>query len=201
MWRQGRTFKYTQDSPAAGQEWKFVVPSASEGALWRPVGIIFRLVTSAVVANRVILIAFASEAFSYALFLAAAAAQTAGRTDLYTMNLFTSGRNDVTPAGGPFIHQSVLPDLRMVEPGNIIRSQTAGLDVGDQYDSVSLLLEEWVYVPPVDLITGAVDDAVERIVAVMSAGKGCGCAFASQDKVGAPTPTPGMPASPAGAMV
>src|SRR6266496_575723 len=189
VWRKGMQRLFVVDAPPAGQDFRIKVPTVPEGEWWRLKTAAFRFTTSAVVANRTPRLAvYASDpqglSLDGAYYLAnSGLLQAAGITGRY----FAA---EVGQQNTAFSTVFQWPYELLIQPGHVIETFTGGLDVGDQYDSIVLLVQEMIYVPAVDMITGALSKATDRIIAAIAASAGK-CAFTVEGgAVGAPTPTP-----------
>lgn len=143
----------TVDNPPAGKEWSLTVPQGSEGAWFRPLSVLARLLTSAVAGTRAPSLVYAKGDYIYAM--TGVAAQAAGVDSLISLQNIGVVRLATTTAPVLQVVTGPLsPDI-LVEPGDRIGSLTPNVfDVADQYSNITVVLEEWVFVPAVDAITG-----------------------------------------------
>jgi|SRR5579863_313913 len=123
-------------TPAAGAEWGVAVPL---GAVWRVISIVFKLVTSAVAANRIPAVAVINGT-NDVLQVSETIAQPAGTTVIYEFGI-------AYPSTGVQISNLVTAAF----PGDVVinsqfslESSTTALQSGDQYSLVKLLVEEWL---------------------------------------------------------
>lgn len=124
----------TVQSPAAGADWSFTLPS---GAWWRLIAARFQLATSAVVATRVASLEFQDPDGNPWLTLGPGQSQVASLTESYNYAIGLAG---VGVAGlGP--NTIPLPNM-LWENGWKIVSRTTAIDAGDQLSGVRLYLEE-----------------------------------------------------------
>jgi hypothetical protein len=122
-------------TPAPGGEITEVVPS---NVLWRLQTFSFVLNTSAAVANRGVLLVFDNGVASYS-YSTATSGQPAGLSQSYTfapgyplVNIYPS--QVMAPA----------PTDHFIPAGFRIRTATPSLQAGDQYSTISYLVEEWL---------------------------------------------------------
>lgn len=122
-------------SPAAGAEWTITVPA---GVAWELVTILTRFVTSAVVANRLINLDVNDPDGNRIHRFGTAANVPASQTAVAPFEAGSGAFGTVTGQSNP------LPSPYLVLPaGYILRSNTALLDVGDQYNATFLTVREW----------------------------------------------------------
>lgn len=183
VWREGLQRVVPVESPAAGKEWELMVAQVPEGVWWRVKAVAFRFVASAVVANRQPRVQYRSGSDAYYEAGFPSVPQAAGVTMDY---FFAELDASTSPATFTEMNRALPFDFRL-QPGHIIGSRTDGLDVGDQYRNVRLYVQEYIYVPPVDYISGALSLAADRIIAAVKANGGCGCPLVVGEAVGSPT--------------
>lgn len=118
-------------TPAAGVEISETVPT---GQVWEVVGVSFRLVTNAVVGNRVVDLIMDDGSVSL-IESNSATNQVATRTRDYICAAY--GYNITTEAATIEIP---LPSGIILPAGARIRTETAALDAGDQYSNVRILV-------------------------------------------------------------
>ena len=150
LWREGQQRIVIVDPPGAGKDWTVTVPTTPEGIWWEPVAIRWRETNSAVVANRSPLVMFDSgtDGGEYAAGLTTQSTAANAVSIVHVANYGTSFGTIV-----PTRTVVACPTLKL-QPGHRIRSLTLNLDVGDVLDGIVLCIREWIYVPPVDVITG-----------------------------------------------
>lgn len=122
---QGDSAGQVVSNPAVGAEDVITVPA---GETWRLDNILLRLVTSAAVANRTVILIIDDGNPANVIFTSQANGnQTAGQTTDY---IFGAGLPERAGIGG--IEQHGVPPL-MLKGGYRIRTLTTGKDAGDQY--------------------------------------------------------------------
>lgn len=130
---------YTITQPAAGAEFTRTVPG--EGA-WYIQAIRFTFVTSAVVATRVVQISITDGQLEYARVLSTAG-QGASTTGQYTFAPYVSA---ATQGAAGFSALLPFPVL-LLDPGSVLTTVTAAIDVGDQYSSIRMRVFELPWGP------------------------------------------------------
>lgn len=190
-WRQGiQRLLVLENPPPVGHDFIFQLPQAQEGLWYQIKAVGFRAVASAAAGNRNVFVAFSLVDPSQALragflYILTSVYQATNSRD------FNLADGLVAPtagglAGQDFSNANLPRDLRL-PAGAFVYSHIAGIDANDQITNVRLWVQEWIYVPPVDFITGQIDAAVTKVVAAIGT-KSCGCAFAAKgEPVGAPT--------------
>jgi putative heme iron utilization protein len=160
VWLRGLQRIVQVDSPAAGKEWSFRLPSVPEGVWWKVKTAKFILTTSAVVANRQVRMGFfltdGADPFAAAV---VSNQQAAGLVVNYFMQEASGQVGAFNDAGAK---SAQIPFDLKLQAGYIVGSQTVALDVGDQYSGIVLCLEENIFVPPVDVISG-LPDSLKRL--------------------------------------
>lgn len=190
VWRPGLQRLFGADTPPVGVEWTFQVPQVPEGVWWRIKAISYRLTTSAVVANRLThpLYKTGRGGQVYAIGFDAQAIVANADVVIHAHELSPSGGSIGTPgAGQQARHVMPLPYGILVPAGFVVESETYSLDAGDAYTDIRVLAQEYIYVPPVDYISGALSLMADRIIAAVKAG-GSVCPLVAGEAVGAPTP-------------
>lgn len=131
----GRLRSITGTNPAAGVEISETVPA---GVRWRLMAFSAQLVASAVVATRqpFLLIDDGTTTF---FAVGSGGSNTASQTI----------RHGWAPVGATFAagspgYMSVLPDTLVVGAGSRFRTQTSGLDPGDDWGAPQYVVEEWI---------------------------------------------------------
>jgi len=132
---QGYLYNFTSLDPIAGAEWVMKVPV---GAVWRIQSVMVKLVTDATVVNRETALQLDDGATVVGLYPAAAVV-TAGKT----MNLTWGAGSGGLAVLADTIHSSLPSDLR-VPSGYNLSSRTFGMQVADNYQTASVLVEEWL---------------------------------------------------------
>lgn len=133
--RGGDIVSIIGNNPAAGAEVNFPVP-AGQGLLLKAVR--FRLVTSAVVANRVPILTIADDNANTVMEFPAAVAQAASLTVDYNF-IADLGYAAAAVAGGKFV-QGIAPFLYLPD-GWTIKTVTSLIDVGDDYAAPTIVAE------------------------------------------------------------
>jgi hypothetical protein len=121
--------------PAAGVEISETVPT---NARWRPLSVWFALTTSAVVANRTPRIVLDDGTTEYYR-AGSGVQQTASGTLVYQ-----ASSAPISAGTGGGSNMFGLPFGLIMLGGHRIRTSTVALDVGDNYASPQLLVEEWI---------------------------------------------------------
>lgn len=121
-------------NPAAGAEWSVTVPT---GSVWRVRSIYSQLVTSATVANRLTSVVMKDAAGNIFFQSFLTGAQTAGGT--WTIVFSVNAPN--TTLGSFNNSELFIPDVVLPE-GAVVISKSSGLQAGDQYSAISLLIEQ-----------------------------------------------------------
>lgn len=122
------------DQPAVGVDFVITPPG---GVIWRVISMVARLVTSAVVANR--LGVFVADNTERAWWKGSAGAfETASSTIDYALHTGVSSPS----TGGSVFYIPVPVQGLLLRPSNRLRSTVTALDVGDQWANIMLLVEE-----------------------------------------------------------
>ena len=122
------------DNPPAGGEVLYVVPGDK---LWYPVALVARLDTSGAGANRFAELQVTdgtSIAYSYAGFFASAPSTT-------QLGSWIEGVTGPSQSPGPALTTQQLPSV-VLQPGWTLGTHTDGLDVGDQWNAITLTVLE-----------------------------------------------------------
>lgn len=122
-------------NPAAGAE--LVINMTGIGA-WLVMSIVFDLVTSAVVANRLVDL-LATDSTTTWFRAQAAVVQAASATVHYGAFTGSSGQ----PAAGNTVTLDFMADGLYLPAGSQLRTQTQNIDVADQYTAAGLLVIEY----------------------------------------------------------
>lgn len=122
-------------SPAAGAEWTQAVPA---GVSWELLLVRHTLTTSAVVATRFPGVALLDFDGNVATVFPPQAGQAAS---IAAAHLFIAGLGYSVATAGPVAGMATPPFP--VPGGMSLKSSTPGLDAGDQYTAVRLLVREW----------------------------------------------------------
>lgn len=195
VWREGVQRLITVDPPSAGKDWSVVVAAKEgaglEGVWWRVKGIFYRFVTSAAAGQRFhrLLAAPGDTQFDFTAHIGNAVAMASTFGNFGSSASFDIWAHENVPgASGNGGFQLAWPfDVRLPQ-GYVIGTETAALDGADQFTNIRLWIQELIYVPPVDLITGQLASMTDKIVAAVGAAKGnCVLAAASATKQGSPT--------------
>lgn len=121
--------------PAAGAFWSHVV----DGRYYeRVLAVAFTLVTSAVVANRVISVQLADNNGTVLAAVPAAGAVTAGSTASPSLTAGAPGFASAAAGGVP----GYLPDI-LAPPGWVWSVAGSGLDAGDQFSVIALTVQRY----------------------------------------------------------
>lgn len=194
VWREGLHRIINVDPPGVGQEWSVQVPQVPEGIWWRVKAVTARFAASAVAGNRSfrVLVDTGNPGNVYAVG-AQSSNVAAGVTAEITLEESMNPSGLMLGVAGVPVNRIVGPwpfDVR-IAPGHFVRSETGVIDTtpvtGDQYSGVRLLVQELIYVPAVDYISGALSLAADRIIAAVKASGGCGCPLVVGEAVGSPT--------------
>lgn len=122
-------------APGAGSEWVQVVPA---GATWEILSVRYQFVTSAVVSTRGSRIRFTDQDLSNLAEVSPPSTQTASQNIGYSALAGLGDHNTSSTS------TYALPAGGIVLASNwTIRSSTGGLDVGDAYTSIMLVVREW----------------------------------------------------------
>lgn len=193
VWREGLQRLVTVDAPGPGQEWVVTVPTVPEGIWWRIKGIAYQFTTSAVAGARQPRVIYKASAErgqrSGAWFGDFGGSTTQGASLSSLASWYELLPPGAPPAFGTSFHFDVaLPfDVRL-QPGWSVGSQTENMDAADQYSGIVLLVQEMIYVPPVDFITGEIQSTGNAIIAAIKANhSACAFAVAAGNPVGSPT--------------
>lgn len=192
VWRRGIYRLIAVDTPEVGHNVRIVVPTVPEGIWWRVKSLRYRLATSAAAGNRTVRTVVGTDSGSdpnalfnsaYSFFIAGIGSLPANNTNDFLFSELGQG------AAVGSIDYGIIPFEVVVQPGHVIGTAIPNLDVADQISNVLLLVQEMIYVPPVDVITGEIQAATARIIAaVAEAGKSKCALIGGQEQVGAPTP-------------
>lgn len=150
LWHRGSTRLITIDTPPVGTDWLITVPSVPEGIWWEPKSIFFATLNDATVQNRIARINIVASAdffaFPYVQFGAVTPVPAS------TLGRFAFGQ--AMPLGlidnagvGQVNQQASIPFGLRIPSGHSIRSSMSGKTAGDQLNTISLLVDEWVYEP------------------------------------------------------
>jgi len=120
-------------NPLVGHDWQYPISGASWYLLRTA---IMNLTTSAVVANRGVALVLKYTGILCGSF-SAVAVQAAGSTFAYSI-----GSVSITTGVAGFVPVPT-PDFLIIKDGMSIGSQTVLLDVGDQFSSIALFVEEF----------------------------------------------------------
>lgn len=157
-------------SPAAGADWSVTVPG---GRQWRLAGGSFQLVTSATVASRYAPVLFSIDGIPF--FIAANnVATTASSTSVFVLQPAYSP--DQGAQMGVYQPQDIPRGWLL--PGTTIASNSIGLQAGDQYSAIQLVVEEaWMDDQMLTTLQLEVE-AAERAALQAAAGRFGGPAYA-----------------------
>lgn len=128
----------TGATPAAGANISEAVPT---GARWELLGFRYQLVTSAVVGTRIVSLLFDDGVNNPFNCSGPPQTQAASQTFIYF-----HGQAQVSVSAATNANQSALPVDNRLAAGFRIRTQTAAIDVGDQFSGVQYLVREWIEV-------------------------------------------------------
>lgn len=133
---RGWIFTFTIANPAAGADFSVTVPAGEQWILRSMAAV---LATSAAAATRtpVLLIMDGSGNVS----MAAGQGDAMAASTTWTWS-FYPGATDLGVSTSP-AHAPIPPDLRL-PPGYVIKSSTAGLQAGDQWSAIALMIERFV---------------------------------------------------------
>jgi len=159
-WLRGLQRTFGVENPPAGKDWLFKIPSVPEGVWWKVKTARWKLTTSAAVANRLTRFGFFLTENADAYALAPTSNQQAA--SLVTDNFFQEAGGAIGAFNDTLVKTGVLPFDLKLQPGQVIGSQTGAMDIADQITGVVICLEENIYVPPVDYISG-LPDALKQI--------------------------------------
>lgn len=121
--------------PALGADFTVTVPA---GKVWRPISVLFSLVTSAVVGNRTQELAFQNPQGATFVLVHYNVQQAASLTKTYVaapLGVLLPDLNNIIATS--------FPALVFLFPGFLIKSVTAGIDAGDQHGQPQYGIEEW----------------------------------------------------------
>lgn len=144
LWHRGTQRVLTwPETPAAGKEFIFTFPQGPEGVWYELLNFLVQVDLSAVAGNRNFTFHLDNGAERYARWGSAQSEVATAQVEFIAY-----------PGGQPSIlinpirkgQLMALPIVR-VPPGHRITSETAALDVGDQYRGLRILVQEWVYEP------------------------------------------------------
>jgi hypothetical protein len=137
-------------TPAVGVDWVMQVPQLPAGIWWRPKSIVWKLQTSAVVANRRTRLLYAATPLGSAGFPASldlAYMFTQPSANQAASSLLSYCASESGELNSTFSSVMTLPfDLRLA-PGHFIGVSTENLDVADQFSGIRLLVQELTYLP------------------------------------------------------
>jgi hypothetical protein len=125
----------TVANPAAGAECHINIPT---NVRWKVLGFLATFQPSAVVANRIIVIAVISAGFG---------CWTGPPTQGVPASIpvtYTAGMGVVAPATSPRNVNGPLPNDMILVPVGDIHTSTLNIDPGDQYSNVQMVVEEWL---------------------------------------------------------
>lgn len=133
-------------APAAGAEISETVPA---GVRWQLLGMKYQLVASATVANRqsTLLVDDGTTTLFYA---GGDPSQPASSTFLYS---YGQGYGGVLSGGATNAIGRSFPSPNFLIPGFRLRTQTASIQVGDQYSSIQYVVREWRDLPATAQVT------------------------------------------------
>ena len=122
-------------TPAAGQELSITVPS---GVVWKIKSIFFQLVTNSTVATRITVLQITDGTNIVFRSMISGAGQAASLTGNYTWapGQLVPGTANVAS------YQAAIPQDLVLLPGFVISTATISLQTGDQYGTLSLLVEQ-----------------------------------------------------------
>lgn len=127
--------RYPVVTPAAGAEFTKTVPG---GVLWEVLEIFYTFVTSAIVANRSVSVAFQDADSNYLGRFSNAQAYPAGQTSRIT---YSSGFGYAQGGGATAVGLPNPPYI--LQSGDKMLSQTSLIDVGDQISGIFITVREW----------------------------------------------------------
>ncbi len=165
VWREGLQRHVTIENPPAGSEFIVRVSQVPEGVFWRLKALRATFTGSAVAGTRDTRFAIGPNETDIAVEFSAGGASAPGLPLTHIAHEAAVDVNGLQFTSSS--HVSNVPfDLR-IPSGWIIRSHTviapnAPMDVGDQWSGISLWVQELIYVPPVDYISG-VPDALKAL--------------------------------------
>lgn len=158
LWHRGEQRFISGDNPGAGREWSIEIPEGPEGVRYQPLSVIYTLTTSAVAGNRATTLCYASGV--------AAGSGQSGLVNVFVRSggasvqiassairfcyLIHSPRNVISDALGNGFRSDYLPPSIFLKPGDRIGSESFGLDAGDVYTGIMVVLQTWVYESPAD---------------------------------------------------
>lgn len=191
-WRQGlQRLLVLENLPQSGHDFIFQLPQGQEGLWYQIKAVGFKVLASAAVGNRNVMVGFSLVDPSQSrragfLYILTSVYQTTNKRDFNLADGLAA-----TTAGGlagdDFSNAALPRDLRL-PAGAFVFSNVDGIDANDQLTNVRLWVQEWVYVPPVDVITGEIQAATSRIIAaVAESGKSKCALIGGQEQIGAPT--------------
>src|SRR5229473_238932 len=186
-WREGAQRLVQINTPDPGREIVVPVPTVPEAVWWEIISARLGLVASAAAGNRTpaLIVDSGSDGGDYAIGLANGG-QAPSTTVLYFFSEVGTAYAGLPPVAGTVIGRTVvaLPYYLKIQSVHRIKTLTQGLDAADQL-TLALLVREWTYVPPVDVITGEIQTMAGKLLAALEK-KSCGCPLVAT-AVGAPT--------------
>lgn len=187
-WRKGIIRLVTIEPPPPGKDFFIQVPTVPEGIWWRPKSLRFRYVASAAAVSRLVGMGFSTGKDEVDPYLRVITTVSLGNGLTQTFNFFEGAAQNIDlVVAGAGEHNTQFPREYLVQPGHFIRSAINTPDAADQLTNISLVVQEYTYVPPVDFITGEIQTAMGKILAALEK-KSCGCPLVAT-AVGAPTDT------------
>jgi len=145
LWHRGLTRLLTfPETPAAGKEFTFTFPQGPEGIRYEIVNFLVQVDNSAVAGNRNYTFHLDNGAERYARW-GSPNSEVANAQVEFSAYPGCSASILINPTRKA--QQISMPSLRCIEPGHRITSETAAMDVADQYKGLRILVQEWLYEP------------------------------------------------------
>jgi hypothetical protein len=195
-WRPGIIRLILVDTPDPAREWRVQVPTTPEGVWWKLICGHARLVRNITAVKPFIQVDAGGEENNVVPFTpipywvvgSSSASPAPNVPDVYVFGDIGVTTDAAASYGPGLLHQWPWPKDLLIQPGHFIRSRTVGPMTSDvQWSGVQLLIQEYTYVPPVDVISGEIETAAGKIIAALKE-KGGGCPLVAT-AVGAPTDT------------
>jgi len=147
LWHRGQMRVLTwNENPQPGKEFVFTFPQGPEGLFYGIENFLVQVDLSAVAGNRNFTFHLDNGAERYARW---GSAQSEVATAQVEFIAYPGGQPSILINPTRKGQLLAMPMVR-VPPGHRISSETAALDVGDQYKGLRILVTEWVYEPPAE---------------------------------------------------